>query len=419
MRLPIDGTNLALFLIGAIVVFGLFAKYIFKRFKLPDVALLIGLGVLLSQMGLMQDFSSDSNIVIVLVSFALIYIVFNGGWPISIKAVFSSAKWAFLSSIMHFIVITGVVFAISRLFFNFEHSLFVGFLLCVMDGSILNSFIENIEFSKKAEAFIQIESAIIDTLVIVAVVAMLKVGHQSFTGFLQQIVNFLILSSAIGVLSGIGWASAISKIKPGHHVSFTTLALLLFVYVFAEFFQANGVIAVFAFAITVGNTKHLQHLVYKRDKDNIGTISKEQKVFFNDISFMLRTLLFVYIGSLIDFSMPWYLLLGFALTFIAYLLRAIIFKAVKKSDIPEQDISRMEVMAAKGLTPVVMLSIIGGSPEFSNTIISAILSSVFMSAILLFAIEKHKFVTMRSLIVRPFRLIIRKRQLIKVPPKPQ
>jgi len=415
MHLPIDATNLALFMIGAIVVFGLFAKYLFERFKIPDVALLIALGAFLSQVGMMKDLGTSSNRIVVLVSFALIYITFDVGWPIRINAVFSSAKWAFLSSIMNFIAISGVIFAISRLFFQFKFALYIGFLMCVMDGSIINSFLENIIFSKKAEAFIQIESAIIDTLVIVAVVAMLQIQQENLQLFLQQIVNFLILSTAIGVLAGIGWASAISKIKPGHHVSLTTLALLLFVYVFAEFFQANGVIAVFAFAITVGNTRQLQLLVYKKNHKAIGTISKEQKVFFNDISFLLRTLLFVYIGSLIDFSLPWYMLLGTFLVIVSYIIRAIIFKLVDKTAIPPKEVSMMEVMGTKGLTPVVMLSIIGGSPEFSNTIISAIFSSVFLSAILLFAIEKNKFVTMRSLFVRPFRLVFPKKETIEAP----
>jgi Kef-type K+ transport system membrane component KefB len=189
-----DPTTISVLVIGIIIVIGLIAKVIFNKFKIPDVLILISVGAILGYFNLAPSLSSDSGIMNVLLIFALIYIVFNGGLPISIKAIFSSAKWAFMSSLLNFFGISVIVGLITYAFgFNFKISLTAGILMCVMDGSIINSILENFKFSKRGEAFVQIESAIIDIFVIVGIVT-LWVENLSLGNFSQQIVNFLIIS---------------------------------------------------------------------------------------------------------------------------------------------------------------------------------------------------------------------------------
>ncbi len=381
--------TLSLFIIAIIIVFGLIAKLIFSKYKVPDVMLLILLGTLLSHFGLTGGLDLGSPMLSVLITIALIYVVFNGALPIKIRAVFSSAKWAFVSAILNFIAITTGVTLVSFMFgFELKMALTLGMLLCVMDGSIINSILEIVKFSKRAEAFIQVESAFVDIIVIVAIVAMINIQEISLQTFMQQIVNFIFLSSAIGVAFALGWASLAKKIGTRNHLSIATIAMLLLVYVFAEQFSANGVITIFAFAITIGNLKILSKVMYKKDQESIEPLSAEQKHFFSDFSFILRTLLFVFIGTLVDLQIWKYLLLGLLLVIIAYIIRSFIFKIVYTGDIPLKDILMMKIMGTKGMTPVVLISLIAGSTEFTNTIIGAIFFSVLLTAIAIPIIER-------------------------------
>lgn len=391
--------TLTLFIIGAVIVLGLIAKSLFSKTKFPDVLLLMFFGAVLSFFGLAGDLKTPNNMLNVLTTFALIYIVFNGGLPIRIKAVFSSAKWVLISSILNFIGITLIVGLVSFVFgFSWQIAIIIGILLCVMDGSIINGLLEVFNFSKRGEAFIQMESALTDVFVIVAVVTALNFANTNVGTVLQQIVNFVLLSSAIGVITALIWVFVLKKIGSMRHAPITTMAILILVYVFAEYFAANGVIAVFVFSITLGNTYNLSNLLYKKDAAQMGTFSTEQRGFFDDISFLLRTLLFVYIGALVDFSMPWYLLLGLFLAVLAFVSRSFIYKVLNLKNIPNKEKKMFEVMSPKGLTPVVLVSLISGSHQFTNTIIGAIFFSVIISSVLIFLIEKKKFTTITDLI---------------------
>ena len=388
--------NLPLLLIGMIIVYGLVAKIFFKKFRIPDVLLLLSLGAVLSFFNFKVDLVYYEDMLNILLTFALIYIVFSGGLPIRIKAVFSTAKGALFSSLLNLFSITIVIAGISLIFFDLKFAIALGLLLCVMDGSIINSILDVVNFSKRAEAFIQIESALVDVFVIVAI-WLVHLESVIVSTYFQLIVNFLLLSTAIGVATGLLWGFFLKKAGKMQHVSLTTIALLLLVFVFSETFQANGVIAVFAFAITLGNVQTLRSLMYKEDSKSFGGMTKEQRTFMDDFAFLLRTLLFVFIGTLIDFNKPWYLALGLLFAVLALVIRSFVFKLIKHRDTPQEDIYMMEVMAAKGMTPVVMMALIKGSTEFNNTIIGAIFSSVLIGSILIFLIEKKKFTTITDI----------------------
>ncbi len=386
-----DPTILALFIISSIIIIGLLAKVLFVKYKIPDVLILILFGAVLGFFKLSPSVSDGSGVMNVLIMFALIYIVFNGGLPISIKAIFSSARWAFISALLNLFMITLAITLLSLLFhFSLSIALTIGFLMCVMDGSIINAILENFKFSKRGEAFIQIESAIIDIFVIVAVVT-IWVEKLSFGAISHQIVNFLVLSSALGFIFGLIWGIFIKKIGNIEHISLSTLAVLLLVYVSAEYFNANGVIAVFSFAITMGNLKLISKIMYKKDSEEIGALDRTQKIFFNDFAFMLRALLFVFLGTMIDFKKPWFLLLGFLFALVSITIRSFLFRLVNTEGVSEKERDMMQTMAAKGLTPVVMLSLIKGSSSFSNTIIGGIFFSVLLTSVFLFLIETNKF----------------------------
>ena len=385
------------FLIGVSIILALLAKIAFKKFKIPDVLVLILFGILLKLLGLAGNIDRESGFLKVLVTLALLYVVFAGALPIRIKALFSSAQWAFLSALMNFTVITFIIGVISFLAgFGLGESIALGMLMCVMDGSVINSILESVKFSKLGEAFVQFESAIIDIFVIVGIVAMLNLKELSLQALSQQFVNFILLSSAIGITLGIIWGLLLKRFSWMEHLSLTTMAILLLVYSFAEYFQSNGVIAVFFFAITLSNIKELSHIFYKKQADKVTTITRDQRVFFSDLSFLLRGLLFVFMGTLISFQHPWYIMLGALLTLVAYIARSLLFGVVAKGNIEEKEMSMIEVMAVKGLTPVVLLSLMNNSESFTNVVLGSILFSVMLTSLLIALINKGWFVSFRN-----------------------
>ncbi|MFH1325048.1 MAG: cation:proton antiporter [Nanoarchaeota archaeon] len=388
-----------LFIVGFVIVAGLIAQYIFRKTRAPDVMFLMVLGAILSQFGFTEGLKQNPSQITFLITFSLIYVVFYGALPIRIKAIFSTMKYAFLSSIINFVVTTTILGLFSRLLgFDWIMAFSLGALFCVLDGSIINSLIDTIGLGKRAEAQIQAESAMTDIFVIVGVLSIISFASLSTSQIFQNLASYLFLSLGIGIITSIVWAFILKHL--GHYSSapIATMAVLVIIYAFAEYVGANGVIAVFFFSIILGNIAEWSKLVYATQKESIGTLSGSTRHFFKDISFLIRTFLFVYLGTLVDFSQWGLLLLGLVFFLVAYMLRSSLNNIKVNRDLTKKENYFLDSMCAKGLTPTVMLAVIGANSRFSNILIGGIFSSALITSIFIFLIEKEKFTSFWDII---------------------
>lgn len=379
--------NTNLFVIGLIIVIGLLAQYLFRRVRIPDVLVLIALGAVLRENGV-GGFGGSSYITLLVVA-GLIYVVFYGALPIRLRAVFSTAKHALALSLLNVIVITATIGVISRLLgLSWVPALVLGALFCVIDGSIINALLETVKVSDRAAAQIQLESAIVDVLVIIGVLSILNFADMSVNQVFQSLTSYLLLSFAIGVIAAMVWSFLLRHMGQYSSAPIATMAVLVIIYAFAEYVKANGVVTVFFFAIMLGNVGTWIRLFYKSEQNHAAILTMHTKSFFRDISFLIRTFLFVYLGMLVDFAHWQYLVGGLGFFLVAYLLRSLIAKSFSNPELTKKDLAFIDAMCAKGLTPTVMLTVIGADAVFTNIIIGGIFSSVLVTSIVVFFIER-------------------------------
>ncbi len=395
-------TTASLFMVGIVIILGILAQYNFKKTKIPDVLILISAGALFSHLGLTEGIKESTDQITFLIIFSLIYVVFYGALPIKLRALFSTMKYAFASSLFNFILITLLLGTVSHYLLGFRWllALPLGALFCVLDGTIINSILETIKLSPKAEAQIQTESAIIDILVIVGILSILNFSTMAFNEITQSLTSYLFLSFGIGIIFAIIWAFALKHVGDYSSAPIATMAVLVTLYAFAEYVEANGVITVFFFSIMLGNAGLWSKLLYKEQKEGVGLLELETKHFFKDISFLIRTFLFVYLGILVDFSQWIYLIYGLCFFLTAYTLRALVVRRLINHDLEEKDEHFLEAMCAKGLTPTVMLAVIQTDPAFTNIVIGGIFSSILITSTLIFLIDKNKFTSISSIIYK-------------------
>ncbi|MFH1127437.1 MAG: cation:proton antiporter, partial [archaeon] len=368
----------------------------------PDVLILIAAGALFSHLGIAGSMKTTSEEITFLIIFSLIYVVFYGALPIKLRALFSTMKYAFASSLINFILITAVLGAISHYFLGFRWILAfsLGALFCVLDGSIINSILETIRLSAKAEAQIQTESAIIDILVIVGILSIINFSTMTFNEVTQSLTSYLFLSLGIGLVVAMIWAFILKHVGEYSSAPIATMAVLVTLYAFAEYVKANGVITVFFFSIMLGNVTIWSKLLYKEQKESVSLIGLETKHFFKDISFLIRTFLFFYLGILVDFTQWTYLLYGLGFFLIAYLARSLTRNKIGNNDIEDKDTYFLDAMCAKGLTPTVMLAVIQADAVFTNIVVGGIFSSVLITSVLIYLIEKNRFTSASEIITR-------------------
>lgn len=402
-------TTANLFMVGIIIILGLLAQYNFKKTKIPDVLILIAAGAIFSHLGLVEGIKTGSSQMTFLIVFSLIYVVFYGALPIKLRALLSTMNYAFIASILNFILITSILGAAAHYFLGFGWiaALSLGALFCVLDGSVINSILDTIKLSPKAEAEIQTESAIIDILVIVGILSIMNFSTMSFAQITQSLTSYLFLSLGIGIVIAMIWAFVLKHMGDYSSAPIATMALLVTLYAFAEYVNANGVITIFVFSIMLENVTIWSRLLYKEQKESVSLMKLETKHFFKDISFLIRTFLFVYLGILVDFSQWTYLLYGTVFFIIAYITRTVVRRIVKNGEMTKKDIYILDAMCAKGLTPTVMLSVVGANIAFTETanlaiftniVVGGIFSSILVSSILVLLIDRDKFTSLNELI---------------------
>ena len=405
-----DTTN-SLFIVGLVIILGLLAQYNFKKTKIPDALILITTGALFSYFGLTKTIDTASPELTFLITFSLIFVVFYGAIPIKLRAILSTMNYAFISSVLNFIAITVTIGIISHYLLGFPWiiALSLGALFCVLDGSIINSILETIKLHPKAEAEIQTESAIIDILVIVGVLSIINFSAMTMTEITQSLTSYIFLSLGIGLVSAMLWAFVLKHMGNYSSAPIATMGLLVTLYAFAEYVMANGVITIFFFSIMLGNVAIWSKLLYKEQKESVGLLGLETKHFFKDISFLIRTFLFVYLGILVDFSQWIYLIYGLVFFFIAYLARSSVRRYVNSKEFEKKEVYMLDAMCAKGLTPTVMVTVIGANIAFAeianvvmftNIVVGGIFSSILITSVLVMLIDRNMFTSVNEIITK-------------------
>jgi NhaP-type Na+/H+ or K+/H+ antiporter len=203
---------------------------------------------------------------------------------------------------------------------------------------------------------------------------------------------------SVGVVCAFIWVFLLRFVGSYSSVHIATMAVLVMVYAFTEAVLGNGIIAVFSFSIVLGNVSLWSQLLYKKEQEKASALNVSSRNFFRDISFLVRTFLFVYLGVLVDLSQWNYLLLGLAFFVIAYIVRSLVCRFVVNKELKGKDLHFLEVMCAKGLTPIVLLAVVKADVAFTNFVVGGVFFSVLISAVLVFLVERGKFSSLNEFV---------------------
>ncbi|MCA9459630.1 MAG: cation:proton antiporter, partial [Nanoarchaeota archaeon] len=414
---------------------GFLAEIIFNKFNIPDILLLIGVGIGIGTVLEWADATTFGEGAALFSTFALVFILFQGALSIDFKTLIKSINNTFSLTVTNFILTVCVVSIIGRLMgYDLYLSLLLGMILGGTSSAVVIPLVKSIDIKDKYGTVLTIESALSDVLCIIGTVTILEIiNTQSFVT--SEIFNsvFSSFSKAIlvGVIVGIIWIIFMSKNEIITKSYMLTIALLIGIYVFVEspFIKASGAIAALSFGLVLGNSRSILQFArmgtrngssnlnenksknkkissFKKNSDEDedakvirNVLSPSAKNFYSEISFFVKVFFFVYLGILIDFSNPKVFIYGALLTLGIYLIRPISVKLVfggDNLDVKERTI--VESLIPKGLAAAVLAGVavqtgvLGDmATDFVNTILSVILLSIVLTSILIFLTERGWF----------------------------
>lgn len=380
---------LAFGLAGLIVVIGFIGRYLFKKTGVPDILILIIVGILYGPVFGVIDAAILAPISHVFVVLALIIILFDGGLNMSIHKVIKETPGAMLLTILGVTlsIFLTTIFTYFVLHWNFLTSLLLGIVLSGVSSSVVIPLINRIDVEEGIKTMLSLESAFTDAIVVVLGLALLQfmtTAQSEIYTMAHDVVGAFSIAIVMGILMGIIWLKVLKYIRGEKYDDILTLAIVLLFYAVTESLGGNGAIFALFFGLVLGNGIYFSKLVKMKQFVQADGIMKK---FHGEMSFLISTFFFVYLGLVLAISNYFVFLFSVILSLILLFGRYVATNIISwEKPFLKKSMNVITMMLPRGLSAAVMaeLIVLSGIPNadvFPQVVIVVIISTVVIAGI--------------------------------------
>lgn len=386
--------------VGLLVFLAHVFAEIFSRKRIPDVLMLIVIGLIIGPILKIVTIESFGLIGPIFTTITLVTILFEGGTELKMDELKHSVKGTSLLTNLSFFSTVIVVGLIGWLAFNLEPlvAFMLGSIVGGTSSAVVIPLVRQLNMSKKNGTILILESAFSDVLCIVFALALLEaveLGELRVGLMVGKVFASFILATVIGLLGSVFWSMILHKIRTIKNSIFTTPAFVFIIFGISELLGYSGAIAALAFGIGLANMDLLaapavQKIIVKR----ADSLNETEKVLFSEIVFLLKTFFFVYIGISIRLTDLMPLMIGLALTVVLFILRIPVVRAsITAKETEKRDMFLMAAIFPKGLAAAVLATIplqrgIVGGEFIMNVTFSIVLFSIIFTSVVIPMIDK-------------------------------
>jgi NhaP-type Na+/H+ or K+/H+ antiporter len=382
--------------IGLIVFLAHFFTALFRRTRVPDVLLLLLLGIILGPVaGLVKpaDFGQVGGVISM---FALIVILFESGIDLKPEVIARTWRPTLGLTLVTFALTIGVAYLIGFYLLGLTPMLawILGATVGGTSAAVVIALVKSLKMAEPGGTVLILESALGDVLCIVLLLGLVEaaaLGSLHPGKMIGSIFASLVCAGIIGLIGGFLWLAVLNSVRQFPNTTFTTLAFLFILFGVSDMLGFSGAIAALAFGATLTNHPRMSFLHQATPLRNreLGVISESDVDFFMEILFLLKTFFFIYMGVSIRFSDM--RLIGIAAIFTAaiFLLRIPVVKfTFPNGSVEWKDAALMTFMVPKGLVSAVLASIpvdrgLPGADVLRDFTYMVVLLSVCVTAVLI------------------------------------
>lgn len=376
---------LFLLLISGIFLLGFFGNIFFRKTKISDILILILVGMLLGPIFHLIP----NNIIEILKSFtpifaavALIILLFDGGLYLNFNSVINEFKNSLFFTIIVFLLTAGICGVLLHFIFGFPW--LYGFLTGAIIGGTSSSAIVVPLASKsngksKTQVILTLESAMNGVFCVVAtmtIAGLIVKQTISTTQIAQGIFSAFAIAAVVGVIGGLIWIKVLRDYTETKQFNYLlTLAFLFLLYVATEYLNGNGAICALVFGLVLGNSSTILKMFNRKDF----SINQTMAHFQTEISLLIKTFFFVYLGIIIDLSIISLETILIAIVIIVILLtiRVLATTSLFSKQLNKDDQKIICSLHARGLAAAVLATSLL-SLGLDTIIINKIVSVVFL-----------------------------------------
>ena len=390
-------------LVGILVFLAHLFTGIFSRTRIPDVLLLIIIGICF---GPVLNLTSPSEFGIVgpiFTTITLIIILFESGLTLRLSALKSTMSAAIKLAPLSFFITMGCVAGLALLFTDLEllPAFILGAIVSSTSEAVVIPLLRQLRVQEETRTLLSVESSVNDVLSIIITIALVQaytLGELNIASVAGNLFGAFIVAMVFGIVGALIWSTLLNRIHALKNAMFTTPAFVFVLFGVVEMMNFSGPIAALAFGITIGNIESIRIPIFKKSvtDESIG-LTETEKLFFSEVAFLLKTFFFIYLGISLELISSWLIVVSIILCVVAFLLRLFSVKYTVKKSYPKLDIAIASIMVPKGLAAVVLASIplqqgVIGGETIKNITYGVVLLSIVITSALVLAMEKTKIV---------------------------
>jgi cell volume regulation protein A len=292
--------------IGLIIAIGFAASLIFDRTRIPDLLILIFLGILLGPIALSYfgiAFVPPAVLEVATPYFAalaLMIILFDGGLNLSLLQIIRRLGIVSLHTGVTFVAtVFAVAFiATSVLGYPWLVALLLGAILGGTSSAVVIGIVRTLQVSEETKVILTLESVLTDVLCVVLVIALIELLRggpgASVSIVFTELASRFGVAMLFGVFAGVAWLFLLRRVEKKPFSYMLTIAVLFILYGVTEFSRGSGAMASFVFGLILGNHAELAKRLSIPTTRFV--VDDKIKQFHSELSFVIRTFFFVFLG---------------------------------------------------------------------------------------------------------------------------
>ena len=289
--------------ISALLLVAVAANRLSGITRVPDLIVLLTIGVLLGPVLHWSDPARFQGVVQVLGTLALILILFQGGLEIQLR---QAARYLPAGVLLAFVGV-GLSMALIAvagrylLHVSWIDAVLIGAALGCTSGSVVLPVLHQIKTSEPVKIVLTTESSIGEILAVLTVGSIISVGgEQSLlvgvaSGFLRSVGIAALLGGAVGAIWSRFWPRLMHV--PFHNV--LNLGIVFAVYATSRFLGGSGLLATLLFGVTLANVPRTPYMI---------RAGMQMMAFHSELTFLVRSFFFVLLGFVAEFARRGYIL---------------------------------------------------------------------------------------------------------------
>jgi NhaP-type Na+/H+ or K+/H+ antiporter len=370
--------------LGALYFFAHALVVAFKRTRVPDVLVLMLVGIVAGPLLHAVEPESFGQMGRVLTTIALAAILFESGTTLDLRQVTRSAgdatSLALISAGVTIALVAPLAVAVADL--SWIAAFTLGVIVCGTSSAVVIPMVGALSMEDEPSTLLILESALTDVLCIVIVFGLIQASQQGNVEVgrvIGQTIAALVFAAIIGIAGGLAWLRIWNWVRTLPATNFSTIAWALVLYGLAEFLGFSGAIAVLSFGLTLRNHKAMRLHKWFDNSMFSGVTDTEQK-FYQEIVFLLKTFFFVYLGLSMRMEGWQGVAVALGLVVVVYAARLLIARYRLPTHYTRRDAAIVSVMVPKGLAAAVLAGLpLQAGMAGGEAIQSIVFAMVFMS----------------------------------------